>query len=275
MDAAWTTGARSSRAVRTARLRSEQAERGTPTTIASGQRRSALPVGIAERTPYSRQGYEAEVTTPRPEEDPPTISRSARPAPSGSSRRATCTKNWSQSTSRIRRGRASGVIVVKVANRIDGGRVGVTSGGHVPSAPCPSEVPEPQAPRGVSIQANETTAFEEIYQNGLPLRAARARIRVRRSRAAHRRPDDGDPSFQAPRRLHAEAELRPRVPLGPARLLRRAASPRTRRSARRGPDRSPEQRRRLPQPRPLLGRADARWFRHADRRPRHRDRRGL
>ncbi len=54
--------------------------RGTPTTVASGQSRKAWEVGIAERTPYARVSYDAEVTTPRPDGAPPTIRSGAPPS---------------------------------------------------------------------------------------------------------------------------------------------------------------------------------------------------
>jgi hypothetical protein len=60
-------------------------------------------VGIADRTPNARVSYDAEQTTPRPAGDPPTMSSGARPAPSGSTRRATATKKASASTRRMRR----------------------------------------------------------------------------------------------------------------------------------------------------------------------------
>src|SRR5688500_4488103 len=62
---------------------------------------------MAERTPNCRTSYDAEQTTPRLPAAPPTIRRRARPAPSGSTRRATAAKNASASTRRMRRGRGA------------------------------------------------------------------------------------------------------------------------------------------------------------------------
>src|SRR5690349_14188431 len=80
-----------------------QAWRGTGTHIASGQRRSACAIGIAERTPKARVSHEAEQTTPREPGRPPTMSSVALPAPSGSVIRATETKKASASAWRMRR----------------------------------------------------------------------------------------------------------------------------------------------------------------------------
>ena len=85
-----------------ARLLSEQARRGTGTHIASGHNRSARAIGMADRTPNFRASYEAEHTTPRLSRVPPTMSSDALPAPSGSTIRATATKNASASASRMR-----------------------------------------------------------------------------------------------------------------------------------------------------------------------------
>src|SRR6185437_820180 len=56
--------------------------------------------GIADRTPNCLVSYDAEQTTPRLSAEPPTMSSGARPAPSGSTNRATATKNASASASR-------------------------------------------------------------------------------------------------------------------------------------------------------------------------------
>jgi hypothetical protein len=72
--------------------------------MASGQSRSAREIGIADRTPNFLVSYEAEHTTPRLPAAPPTIRNGALPAPSGSTMRATATKNASASTRRIRLG---------------------------------------------------------------------------------------------------------------------------------------------------------------------------
>ena len=69
-----------------------------------GHRRSAREIGIADRTPYLRVSYDAEQTTPRLSRVPPTMSKGSRPAPSGSTSRATATKNASASARRMRRG---------------------------------------------------------------------------------------------------------------------------------------------------------------------------
>src|SRR5512138_1808513 len=60
-----TLGAYRSSIARIWRLLSEQARRGTGTHMASGQRRSARAMGIADRTPNFRASYDAEHTTPR------------------------------------------------------------------------------------------------------------------------------------------------------------------------------------------------------------------
>ena len=70
IDAGSTTGVNRSRTATIFRLSSEHALRDTPTTVASGQRRSARAVGIPERTPNRRQAYDADVTTPRPRGEP-------------------------------------------------------------------------------------------------------------------------------------------------------------------------------------------------------------
>ena len=75
--------------------------------MAPGQSFNAREIGIAERTPCSRASYDAEHTTPRLPGAPPTISNDARPAPSGSTCRATATKNASASARRMRRGSGS------------------------------------------------------------------------------------------------------------------------------------------------------------------------
>src|SRR5712691_5181813 len=72
--------------------------------MASGQGRSALDIGIADRSPNARVSYEAEHTTLRLPGRPPTISNGARPAPSGSTARATATKKASASARRMWRG---------------------------------------------------------------------------------------------------------------------------------------------------------------------------
>ena len=97
-----TTGVNRSSTPRIARLESEHACRGTGTHIASGQSRNASAIDIAERTPNARVSYEAEHTTPRLPGRPPTMSRGAFPAPSGSTERATATKKASASASKMR-----------------------------------------------------------------------------------------------------------------------------------------------------------------------------
>src|SRR5688572_18740380 len=98
-----TTGANRSSTARISPLFAEHAFRGTGTHIAFGHSLSARAIGIAERTPNFRVSYDAEHTTPRLSRDPPTISRRALPAPSGSTMRATATKNASASARRTRR----------------------------------------------------------------------------------------------------------------------------------------------------------------------------
>ena len=76
---------------RISRCLREHAPRGTGTHIACGQSRSAREMGIALRTPNLRVSYDALHTTPRLSRVPPTMSSSARPAPSGSTMRAMAT----------------------------------------------------------------------------------------------------------------------------------------------------------------------------------------
>src|SRR5687767_10655148 len=59
-------------------------------------------MGIPACTPNLRAAYDADVTTPRESARPPTITSSARPAPSGSASMAHLTKYESQSASRMR-----------------------------------------------------------------------------------------------------------------------------------------------------------------------------
>ena len=73
------------------------------TTTACGQSRNARAMGIADRTPKRRASYDAEHTTPRLSRGPPTMRSGSFPAPSGSTIRATATKNASASARRIRR----------------------------------------------------------------------------------------------------------------------------------------------------------------------------
>jgi hypothetical protein len=103
MDAASTSGVKRPRTSRTSRLLRPHISRGTGTTFACGQRRSAWAVGMADRQPNRLVSYDADVTTPRPSGDPPTSSSGSRPAPSGSASRAHWTKNWSQSRRSRRR----------------------------------------------------------------------------------------------------------------------------------------------------------------------------
>ena len=56
--------------------------------MASGHKRSACDMGMADFTPNARASYEAEQTMPRPSAVPPTRRYGARPAPSGSAHRA-------------------------------------------------------------------------------------------------------------------------------------------------------------------------------------------
>ena len=98
-----TTGANRCSTAAISRLLRLQAPRGTGTQVASGQSCSARAIGMAERTPKARHSYDAEHTTPRLPGRPPTMRRGARPAPSGSTMRATATKNASASASRMRR----------------------------------------------------------------------------------------------------------------------------------------------------------------------------
>src|SRR5690242_3880928 len=98
-----TTGEKRSRTLRISWLFSEHALRGTGTHIAFGQSLSAREIGIADLTPNFRASYDAEHTTPRLSRVPPTINSGSRPAPSGSTIRATATKNASASARRIRR----------------------------------------------------------------------------------------------------------------------------------------------------------------------------
>src|SRR6185437_1539424 len=100
MLAVSTTGANRWRIARIWWLFAEHSRRGTGTHIARGQRRNACDTGIADRTPNALVSYEAEQTTPRLSAEPPTMRRGARPAPSGSTNRATATKNASASASR-------------------------------------------------------------------------------------------------------------------------------------------------------------------------------
>src|ERR1035437_10059540 len=97
-----TTGVNRSSTRRIARLASEHACRGTGTHIAVGQSRRACAIDIADRTPNALVSYDAEHTTPRLPGRPPTMSRGAFPAPSGSTERATATKKASASARRMR-----------------------------------------------------------------------------------------------------------------------------------------------------------------------------
>ncbi|CAA9409722.1 MAG: Superoxide dismutase [Mn], partial [uncultured Phycisphaerae bacterium] len=109
-------------------------------------------------------------------------------------------------------------------------------------------------------------------------RTQAAAVPVRRARAAHRQADDGDPprpALQGVRR-----QLQRRAAEGPAtrrQAAARGAGQEPRHGARRGEDGRPEQRRRGPQPRPVLGdpRPGRQGRRQADRQPRQGDRRGL
>src|SRR5687768_17634811 len=88
-----TAGAYTSSTLRMRRLISEHAFEGTGTHIASGHRRNAREIGIADRTPNLRVSYDAEHTTPRLSRVPPTMSSGVLPAPPASTTRATATKN--------------------------------------------------------------------------------------------------------------------------------------------------------------------------------------
>ena len=71
-----TRGACRSSTARTSRDASRYQSKSPLTTVASGQSRSARPVGIPLFTPNFRAPYDAEVTTPRPSGRPPTMIRS-------------------------------------------------------------------------------------------------------------------------------------------------------------------------------------------------------
>src|SRR4051812_23073799 len=92
-----TCGANRASTARISLLFTPQALLGTGTHIAFGHNLSAREIGIADRTPNLRVSYDAEQTTPRLSADPPTMSRGSLPAPSGSTIRATATKNASAS----------------------------------------------------------------------------------------------------------------------------------------------------------------------------------